>query len=179
MKRLTKNNLFLISLFVPVILLLSMTLKPLVTINYGQTIRLQTVPVDPSNIFYGDYVDLEFEAENIPVNLVESSLRKELEGTTNGYSQDDLKVYLRLAYNNETDTHIVTNLTRSKPTSGIYLKGILHPSIYEEKVRVSIPLEQYYLEDNTGLALEEKARNGELIATIKVRNGYAILRTVE
>ena len=179
MKSITKNNLFLISLIGPVILLLSMTIKPLITINYGETIRLQTVPVDPSNIFYGDYVDLEFEAENIPINLVESSLRKELEDHTNGYSEDDLKVYIRLAYSNETDTHQVTNLSKSKPKSGTYLKVILHPSIYEEKVRVSIPLEQYYLEDNTGLELEDKASKGQLVATIKVRNGYAILRSVE
>ncbi len=180
MKRLTKNNLFLISLIVPVILLLSMTIKPLATINYGETIRLQTVPVDPSNIFYGDYVDLEFEAENIPVNLVEKTLRKKLEDNTYGsYPQDDLKVYILIAHNDVTNTHQVTSLSLSKPKSGTYIKGMLNPYINDAKVRASIPLEQYYLEDDTGLELEDKARKGELIATIKVRNGYAILRSVE
>lgn len=179
MKNFTKNKLFLISLLLPIILLLSMTIKPLITINYGETIRLQTVPVDPSNIFYGDYVDLDFEAENIPVNIVEKSLRKELEVNTIGYSQDDLKVYILLAYSNETDTHKVTSLSKNKPKSGTYIKGILHPSIFEDKVRVSIPIEQYYLEDDTGSELEDKARKGKLVATIKVRKGYAILRSVE
>lgn len=180
MKNLTKNKLFLISLLLPVILLLSMTIKPLITINYGETIRLQTVPVDPSNLFYGDYVDLEFEAENIPINLVETTMRKKLEDNTYGsYPQDDLKVYILLEHNNETTTHQVTSLSLSKPKSGTYIKGILNPYINDAKVRASIPLEQYYLEDDTGLELEDKARKGELIATIKVRNGYAILRSVE
>jgi len=180
MKNLSKNKLFLISLFVPVLLLLSMTIKPLITIYYGETIRLQTVPVDPSHLFYGDYVDLEFEAENIPIDVVEKSLQKKLEDNTYGISpQDDLSVYIHLDYNQESDTHQVTNLTTDKPNSGTYIKGFLNPYIQEDTARVSIPIEQYYLEDNTGLELEDKARNGEIIATIKVHKGYAILRNVE
>lgn len=180
MKNLSKNKLFLISLLLPVIILLSMTVKPLTTIYYGETVRLQTVPVDPSNLFYGDYVDLDFEAENIAIDVVEKSLRKRLEDNTTGsYSQDDSKVYILLAYSYETDTHKVTRLTVSKPKSGTYIKGILNPYINDGKVKVSIPIEQYYLEDDTGSKLEDKARKGELIATIKVRNGYAILRSVD
>ncbi|WP_017381041.1 GDYXXLXY domain-containing protein [Paenisporosarcina sp. TG-14] len=180
MKNLSKNKLFLISLLLPVILLLSMTVKPLITIYYGETVRLQTVPVDPSNLFYGDYVDLDFEAENIAIDVVEKSLRKRLEDNTTGsYPQDDLKVYILLAYSNETETHKVTSLTVSKPKSGTYIKGILTPYINEGKVRVSIPIEQYYLEDDTGSKLEDQARKGELIATIKVHKGYAILRSVD
>lgn len=180
MKKLSKNKLFLISLFFPVLLLLSMTIKPLITIYYGETIRLQTVPVDPSHLFYGDYVDLEFEAENIPIDVVEKSLQKKLEDNTYGSSpQNDLSVYIHLDYNQETDTHQVTNLTTDKPNSGTYIKGVLNPYIQEDTARVSIPIEQYYLEDNTGLELEDKARKGEIIATIKVHKGYAILRNVE
>lgn len=180
MKNLSKNKLFLISLIIPVLLLLSMTIKPLITIYYGETVRLQTVPVDPSHLFYGDYVDLEFEAENIPVDIVEKSLRKKLEDNkSGGYSQNELIVFIHLAYNDETNTHKVTNLTLDKPNSGTYIKGVLNPYIHEDIARVSIPIEQYYLEDNTGLELEDKARNGEIIATIKVHKGYAILRNVE
>ena len=180
MKNLSKNKLFLISLVIPILLLLSMTIKPLITIYYGETVRLQTVPVDPSHLFYGDYVDLEFEAENIPIDIVEKSLRKKLEdNVSGGYSQNELTVFIHLAFNDETNTHKVTNLTMDKPNSGTYIKGVLNPYIYEDTARVSIPIEQYYLEDNTGLELEDKARNGEIIATIKVHKGYAILRNVE
>lgn len=180
MKHLSKNKLFLISLAVPVLLLLSMTIKPLITIYYGETVRLQTVPVDPSHLFYGDYVDLEFEAENIPVQVAEKSLQKKLDEYMDGsFPQNDLSVYIHLAYNHETNTHKVTNLTEDKPDTGTYIKGILNAYIHEDTVRVSIPIEQYYLEDNTGLELEEKARKGEIIATIKVHKGYAILRNVE
>jgi uncharacterized membrane-anchored protein len=157
-----------------------MTIKPLITILYGETVRLQTVPVDPSDLFYGDYVDLDFEAENIPINVVEKSLRKKLEDNTTGsYPQDSLKVYIHLAYSNETDTHKATNVSQKKPRSGTYIKGILDPYIYEGKVRVSIPIEKYYLEDDTGSKLEDKARKGQLVATIKVYKGYAILRSVD
>ncbi len=180
MKNLSKTKLFLISLVIPILFLLSMTIKPLITIYYGETVRLQTVPVDPSHLFYGDYVDLDFEAENIPIHVVEKSLQKKLEDNTYGsFPQNDLSVYIHLDYNQETDTHKVTNLTMDKPNSGTYIKGVLNPYIQEDTARVSIPIEQYYLEDNTGLELEDKARKGEIIATIKVHKGYAILRNVE
>lgn len=180
MKNLTKNKLFLISLLLPIIFLLSMTIKPLITINYGETVRLQTVPYDPSDLFYGDYVDLDFEAENIPINRVEKSLRKKLEDNTSGsFPQDRLKAFIQLTFNKESETHKVINITQTKPKSGIYIKTTLEPYIDEGKVRASIPIEKYYLEDDTGKILEDKARKGQLVATIKVRNGYAILRSVE
>ncbi|EGQ26191.1 hypothetical protein HMPREF9372_1864, partial [Sporosarcina newyorkensis 2681] len=38
----------------PLVVLLSMTWKPLWTLNVGTPILLETVPVDPRDILYGD-----------------------------------------------------------------------------------------------------------------------------
>lgn len=180
MKSLSNNKLFIISLILPIILLLSMTVKPLMTIYFGETVKLQTVPYDPRDLFYGDYVDLDFEAENIPINLVEDSLRKTLEdNTTSSFPKDDFKVYLILEQNGTTGVHDVTSVSTKKPKSGTYIKGISSPYIYEDKLTVSIPIEKYYLAENTGTQLEEASTKGQLIATIKVYNGYSILRSVE
>ncbi|WP_019414085.1 GDYXXLXY domain-containing protein [Paenisporosarcina sp. TG20] len=180
MKSLSNNKLFIISLTLPIILLLSMTVKPLITIYFGETVKLQTVPFDPRDLFYGDYVDLDFEAENIPINIVENSLRKTLDNNTSGsYSRDDLKVYVVLEQNNITGVHDVISVSAKKPKSGTYIKGISSPYIHENKLTVSIPIEKYYLAENTGTQLEEASSKGQLIATIKVYNGYSILRSVE
>lgn len=180
MKNLSKNKLFLFSLILPIILLASMTVKPLIAIYYGDTVKLQTVPYDPRDLFYGDYVDLEFEAENIPINIVEKSLRKTLEDNTSGSSpRDNFKVYLILEQDNRTGVHDVTNVIANKPKSGTYIKGIITPYIYEGKVTVSIPIEKYFIAEYTGKKLEDASIKGQLVATLKVYNGYSILRGVE
>lgn len=180
MKNLSRNRFFLLSLLLPIVILLSMTVMPLLTLYYGDTVKLQTVPYDPRDLFYGDYVDLDFEAENIPIDLVEESLRRKLDNySSSGYPLNNPKVYLIVTPNHITGVHDVSSVTTNKPKSGTYIKGNLDPYVYEGKVTVSIPIEKYYLEEDTGRSLEEASRKGQLIATMKVFNGYALLRNVE
>lgn len=157
-----------------------MTIKPVMTIYYGETIRLQTVPYDPRDLFYGDYVDLNFQAETIPLLLLENSLRTRLEdNASRDYPREDVKVYLILEQNNKTGVHDVIRVSANKPKSGTYIKSILRPFINDNSVTVSIPIEKYYVEEDTGKELEDASRKGQLIATIKVYKGYTILRSVE
>ena len=38
---------------------------------WGEEIRLKTMPVDPRDLFYGDYVTLGYEISTIPIDLID------------------------------------------------------------------------------------------------------------
>lgn len=48
-----------------------------------------------------------------------------------------------------------------------------------DTIKVEYELDKFFVPENTGLKLEELSRQGQLIATIKIYNGYAQLVKVE
>ncbi|WP_397538505.1 GDYXXLXY domain-containing protein [Rummeliibacillus pycnus] len=187
MSKLSRNKQFFFSLLVPVIILIAMTVKPLLTVLTGETIYLQTTPVDPSDLAYGDYVDLEFEIENVPLDLLDNGLKKQLGNDKDYFNFDsDKTVYITLKQNNRTNIYEAIKVTEIKPRSGVFIKGKLASYINQEgdnnrstKVaHINIPIERYYVEDNTGTHLEKLTQRGKLKAEIKVRDGYAVIRGI-
>ena len=57
------NRWFWIVLLIPVVSLVSMTVQPLLAFMSGEQVTLKTIPVDPKDLFYGDYVRLKLEIE--------------------------------------------------------------------------------------------------------------------
>jgi uncharacterized membrane-anchored protein len=163
---------------VPVIILLGMTVKPIDTFYKGEEIVLQTVPVDPSDPFRGDYVALQYEAEQIPSQLVEKEVQNELQKGKYG-----LKVYVSLEKQN--GVHVPSKVGLEKPESGAYLIGKLDyiaesfNAKEKEVAYIRYSLDKYFVEDNTGLELEKASAQGDLVAKVKVKNGYAILTDIE
>jgi uncharacterized membrane-anchored protein len=161
---------------VPVLILLGMCFTPVYTLATGEEIILQTIPVDPSDLFRGDYVTLRYEAEEIPKPLVDESVLKEME-TRWG----QLKVYVHLVV--KDGIHTPSNVTLNKPAKGVYLTGKLdYIGTNMNGVEVAFiqyNLDKYYVEDNTGTEWELSSTQGQILAKIKVNNGYAILTDIE
>lgn len=161
---------------VPVLILLGMCFTPVYTLAMGEEIMLQTIPVDPSDLFRGDYVTLRYEAEEIPKQLVEDSVMKEMETRWGA-----LTVYVHLVEKN--GIHTPSKVTLNKPTKGVYLTGkldYLGTNIKQEQVAyIQYNLDKYYVEDNTGTEWELASTQGQILAKIKVNNGYAILTDIE
>lgn len=171
-----RSKQILLACAVPVIILLGMTVTPLYTLIKGDEILLQTVPVDPSNLFRGDYVALQYEAEEIPKDLVEEDVVSEIEA-----GEYDLTVYVLLEKKN--GIHTPVKVSQNKPKNGIYLKGKLEylgSNIEKKSVAyITYSLDKYFLEDNTGLEWEEASSKGEIVAKVKVKNGYAYLVDIQ
>jgi uncharacterized membrane-anchored protein len=161
---------------VPVLILLGMCFTPVYTLATGEEIILQTIPVDPSDLFRGDYVTLRYEAEEIPKPLVDESVLKEME-TRWG----QLKVYVHLV--EKDGIHTPSNVTLNKPAKGVYLTGKLdYIGTNMNGVEVAFiqyNLDKYYVEDNTGTEWELASTKGQILAKIKVNKGYAILTDIE
>lgn len=173
-----KRNLFLVALIVPIILLLAMTWKPLYTVNTGKTITLETVPVDPRDILYGDYVSLQFAIEEFTKDDLDPALIEEFSKHDTG----KLTVYAVLEQK-EGDLYGLKTVTHKKPNNGLFLKGDMY--YYGEFNSNEIQTyfanflpDRFYVAENTGMQLEDLSRKGQLIADVKVRDGFAVLENV-
>lgn len=174
---------FLLASLVPVVILLGMTAIPLYTLVSGEEVTLRTIPVDPTDLFRGDcgdYVSLRYEAEEVPSSLVDKEVRDLLAS-----GEYNLDVYVWLEP--QDDIHVPTKVGLEPPDSPLYLKGKLsymgptwdRTAEKEEVAFIRFTLDKYFVEDNTGLQLEEASRNGDILAKVKVKNGYAYLTGIE
>lgn len=173
-----KRNLFLLALIVPIILLLAMTWKPLYTVNTGKTIILETVPVDPRDILYGDYVSLQFAIEEFSKDDLDPALIKEFSKHNTG----KLTVYAVLEQE-EGDLYGLKTVTHKKPSDGLFLKGDMyyygeHTTDETQMYFANFLPDRFYVAENTGMQLEDLSREGQLLAEIKVRDGFAVLEDV-
>ncbi|KKK36780.1 hypothetical protein WQ57_17625 [Mesobacillus campisalis] len=172
----SRGKQILLACLVPIGILVGMTITPLYTLWSGEEVTLRTIPVDPTDLFRGDYVILQYEAEEVPVSIVEKEVRRELE---KGHSAIDVYVPLK----QEGNFHVPEKVTLEKPESSLYLKGKLDYITTswngrlegKEAAYLTYSLDKYFVEDNTGLELEEASRNGNILAKVKVKNGYAYL----
>jgi uncharacterized membrane-anchored protein len=172
----SRGKQFILACLIPAGILLGMTVMPLYTLVSGEEVILRTIPVDPTDLFRGDYVILRYEAEEVPASMVSKEVRRELE---KGHSAVEVYVALK----QEDGFHVPEKVTLKKPESGLYLKGKLNYITTswdgkldgEETAYLSYTLDKYFVEDNTGLELEEASRDGNILAKVKVKNGYAYL----
>lgn len=177
-----RNKMFFLAIGIPIVVLLSMTIKPLQATYLGETIKLQTAPVDPRDLFYGDYVNLDFEVERIDVSLLDKDLSQKF--TRNGehfdYEGKEQKLPVYLSLKNVDGIHKLHSVSEDKPSSGAYIKGVLLTnSAWDGNITIDIPIDRYYVQEDTGMKLEESARKGWIVADLKVYKGYPILKDVE
>jgi len=174
-----KNYLF--AMLLPLAVLFSMTLLPIFTLYAGEEISLKTRPVDPRDLFRGDYVILDYEINEIVPEKMDEEAQKILK-SDQSYDLYGKDVYVVLKKGKTY--HEVDYAAFKKPVGKLYLKGkidyIRTQNIATERekvvsVIVSYNLDKYFVPENTGLKLEELSRQGQLAVKVKVLNGYPVL----
>jgi len=159
-----KKRNFIIAVAIPVLILLGMMIKPAATVVYGQEILLETKAVDPTDLFRGDYVYLNFKIADVPKSKVSVPV-----------DQEDVYVSLKP----EGKYYVVDSVSLDEPEQGIYLKGRVYgldPG--SEVYYVDYSLDKYFVEQGTGKDLETGSQRGKLVGTVKVLNGYGVLTEV-
>ncbi|WP_426448545.1 GDYXXLXY domain-containing protein [Paenibacillus sp. S-38] len=123
---------------------------------YGQEIRLRTVPVDPRDIFYGDYVTLSYE-----ISRMDGALWKETVPPERG---DTAYVVVKPGADGIAVPVAVYGSKPSLAAGETALKGIVEygwdrnfESVRQLSVRYGI--ERYYVPEGTGGKLETQASN--------------------
>lgn len=135
---------------------------------YGEDVRLKTAPVDPRDLFYGDYVILNYEISEIDIS--------KFKGNDQPEAGDTIYVLVK----KEGEYHEIVSAHLDKPTPGEneqVLKGRVDYVIRDwdpqegetnriRTVRTVYGFERYYVPEGTGRELENA--RGQFDVIVKV-----------
>ena len=179
----SRRSKFVLALIVPILILIGLIYKPVMAYVFGETITVKTVPVDPRDLLYGDYVNLELEINTVRKEKMSKELKEKIsiEKPDNGISTNRRIITVYTILEKDEDNYTVHSVALHKPKSGIYLKGKIDlwysdSNIYE--YYIDYGLNRFYVEENTGKELENQSARGELALVLKVADGYALIEDI-
>lgn len=144
-----------------------MRLLPLVT---GDVILLKVIPVDPRDIFRGDYVVLGYDCSQIPSGGIPG-----LQGSQK-YGYDDVQgqtVYVSLAPEPDGKHWRPEKYSTERPKQGKYLRGQI------QGWQIQYGIESFYVQEGKGREYENAVQNHKLSAEICVTSsGAAVVRSL-
>lgn len=160
----TKKKSFFLAMAIPLLILLAMTIKPQATLIFGKEVVLETKAYDPTDLFRGDYVAINFAISDVPKSKVPLSIDEV-------YNKS-----LYVSLKQEGKYYVVDQVSETKPKQGLYLKGKFQNSFNETNTyRVDYSLDKYFVEQGSGKELEQESFQGGLVGTVKVLGGYGVL----
>ncbi|MCA9365757.1 GDYXXLXY domain-containing protein [Candidatus Kaiserbacteria bacterium] len=154
-----KNIIFVVTIFTFVTYTLFIVYQQEKILDEGQVVILKTAPVDPRDMFRGEYVILRYEIEQEAYDNL-SVYQKPL---------DRGKVYVSLNKDYRGVAYVERTMTYDydlRPNS-LYIKG----EIKNDRVRFA-DLEQYYVTEGLGSKIEEIPA-GKLFVEIRIKDGNA------
>ncbi|MBU3947355.1 MAG: GDYXXLXY domain-containing protein [Proteobacteria bacterium] len=168
-----KNTLIVIAVLLQCFVLAAICFQREMILDSGNIVYMRTAPVDPRDLFRGDYVRLNYEASSIPKDLIPKELLDNIES----------KACVYVIY--ETDDHQVLvpkKLSANKPPGQekyirAYTTGRMS---WDASLRYGI--EKYFMEQGKGRTLETgKTLKGiriplEMEVAIGKRNGIPVLK---
>ena len=176
---------YLVAAILPLCVLLAAPMRPALILALGEEVRLATVPVDPRDLFRGDYVTLRFAVEEIPLASFDVvSGGRAASGVTGGPEPAEMKLakdwYVSL---NRDASGIFSpeGVGTSPPVGRPYLRGTFRAASGGSVARLDFGpgLERFYLRENTGRALEDAARKGRIEAIVKVWRGMPVIVSLD
>lgn len=178
---------------VPILILFFITISPLLTLTKGTEILLETTPVDPSDIFRGDYITLNYEISQVDKSKLDSSLKKDFDWD-NIYQA---KVYVTLEQGQD-GYFKVKSISPDKPDTDIYLTAKLSAyRLYEEpkpgeedsfdyknakfeyQYHIVYDIDKFFVPENSGKEYEKASLDGDIIAIIKVYKGNSLIKNIK
>jgi uncharacterized membrane-anchored protein len=128
----------------------------------GDTILLQVVPVDPRDVFRGDYVVLSYQCSRLPSQGI-PGLRHY--GDYDSREDQGRTVYVTLLPEPDGKHWRPAEYFTERPKKGIYLRGQV------EGWRVLYGIESFYVQEGKGHEYEHAAASRKLWAKISVSSG--------
>ncbi len=149
-----------------VVLLLAMTGLNAAPYFVGETIRLKVVPVDPRDLFRGDYVILRYDLSTVPAEGIEGIADSRSGGDHwRPHEPEEQTVYVSLEKDVQGDCWHATKFSVRRPTSGKFLRGTYRRYCYGG-TNIIYGLESFYVPEGTGRQYEDAARQRKLVAEI-------------
>ncbi|MCS7462651.1 GDYXXLXY domain-containing protein [Paenibacillus doosanensis] len=136
---------------------------------FGNEIKLQTEPVDPRDLLYGDYVTLGYQISRVDKSLWHSG----------NLPDEGEKVYVLLKRQQDGlfDAAGVYSAKPAVQPGEAVLIGTVS-SVWGDSLGLTYGLERYYVPEGTGQELEKQA--GNMIVTVKAASwGAARIMALE
>lgn len=174
--RSTEIKLMIAIVIAQIAILIGMIVLDGLPLVLGEHVKLKVVPVDPRDLFRGDYVVLDYEFSRVDPGSVTGLAA----GTTNGrnpydYELQGQEVFVSLVPSG--DHHEAASRSTKRPNSGPYIRGTL-TSPWRQ--RLDCGIEAYYVQEGEGRRLETLIRDRKILAEVAVWHGHAkLVRLVE
>jgi uncharacterized membrane-anchored protein len=164
---------------IPLLILVGMTVSPMMTFYSGEEVQLKTAPIDPRDLFRGDYVTLSYEIEKISKEKVDEAVLEAIAKEPKR-GVKEMRVYTILKANS-SGIFEAERVVLQKPIHGtIFIEGTYNLWQYSgDELYISYNLDKFFVAENTGMELEKGSREGSAVATVKVRNGHSYLTDVK
>jgi len=119
----------------------------------GEVVYLRTAPVDPRDLFRGDYVQLEYDLA-FPSREIMDKYFNENKITADSRLKQQT-VYLWLNSSRQRAPELV-QLSLVEPLEGPFMKAQIGGNEWSQRAPIQLGIEKYFVEQGAGLALEEK-----------------------
>jgi uncharacterized membrane-anchored protein len=160
----------------PLGLLISTPLIHLAVLSFGEVVLLETEPVDPRDIFRGDYVTLNYKISSIPEDLMPEAMTSD-ETDAYGSRNRTREVYVTLK-KDDSGVGSVESVSLSAPASGLYLKSLVTRS-WNSSFTCDYRLGVYFLPEGTGREMEEKISHSQVLADVRVLLGRGVIKNLK
>jgi uncharacterized membrane-anchored protein len=142
--------LFYGAVVIQILILLAITGTFYLTDKVGKEVHLKTEPVDPTDLFYGDYVILQYDIQTLPIKLWKG----------NDPIEESKKVYVVLDKVN--DIYEAKAIYPEKPNvneNEVVIAGRYKYFQDDSTVFITYGIEKYYIKEGTGKEIEKQRDN--------------------
>jgi uncharacterized membrane-anchored protein len=137
------------------------------TLRHGDAFRFECVPVDPHDVFRGHYLALGFA-------------RTTVDAPADVRFSPGERVYVRIEQDKDGFARL-TDPSKLPPSDGPFLRTRVAQAAVNGRLRLRLPFDRYYLEENAAPeaeeAYQERTREGaaKVWVEVRVRDGHAAL----
>ena len=150
-----RRTLLILAILFQVLVLVFMAGKREYIAATGSIVYLRTAPIDPRDLFRGDYVRLKYEASTVPLARAGADIAEKVKKFSFG---DTVYAVLDIKENGLAE---IRNLSTQKPSDGLFLKGRIAQSwqfgiAAPDTVAIEYGIEAYYVQQGKGLEIEKQ-----------------------
>ncbi len=126
----------------------------------GKTVLLRVQPVDPRDLFRGDYVTLSYEFSRLPVGAIPGLPNQDANESARLHGRT---IYVQLVPEQDSAHYRGGAYSLTPPAAGLFLRGTL-----SGWNRIDFGIDRYFVQEGTGHKYEEAVRNHRLWAEVAV-----------
>ncbi len=136
------------------------------TLQTGNEILLKTQPIDPRDLFRGDYVILRYDISTVSTDS--------LSYQSSDFKEDDT-VYVLLNVN-EDNIGTLSDIDKNKPKEGMFIEGTVK-RVYNNSLNIEYGIESYFVPEGKGKEIEKNL--GKIYTKVAVDDfGNAVITSL-